>query len=168
MTDACMKWIEYCVKKYPCAGRVLETGSYNVNGSARLHFEDRQRFPEYVGIDMREGPGVDIVMNSQDLKFPDESFDVIVDTERMEHDNRFWVTVKEQFRVCRPGGHIFITTRSWGGFPPHDYPSDYWRFMDNGLRDLLEYGGFKCLATAYGEKWAAGDLAVFAAGVKLT
>lgn len=167
MTPQCQEWVAYCVQKYPVKGDVLECGSFDVNGSARIHFTDKGRFPSYLGIDMREGPGVDRVMNSQNMDFPDNSFDVIVDTERMEHDNRFWVTTKEQCRVARPGAHIIITTRSWGAFPPHDYPSDYWRFMDNGVRDVLEYGGFKCLATAYGERCAVGDRAVFALGVKL-
>jgi hypothetical protein len=166
MTPQCQEWIAFCAQKYPCKGDVLEVGSFDVNGNPRHHFQDRERFPTYIGVDMREGPCVDRVMNTQAMEFPDGSFDVIVDAERIEHDNRFWVTVKELFRVCRPGGYIIITTRSWGAFPPHDYPSDYWRFMDNGLRDLLEYAGFECLATAYGEHWEAGDRAVFAIGRK--
>lgn len=166
MTPQCQEWIAYCVKNYPCDGSVLEVGSFDVNGNPRHHFEDKSRFESYIGIDMREGPCVDKVMNTQKMDFEDDSFGVIVDAERIEHDNRFWLTIKELYRVCKPGGHIIITTRSWGGFPPHDYPSDYWRFMDNGLKDLLEYAGFTCLATAYGERWEGGDKAVFAIGRK--
>lgn len=166
MTPQCQEWIAHCVKKFPCKGAVLEVGSFDVNGNPRHHFKDESRFESYIGVDMREGPCVDKVMNTQALEFGDDTFGTIVDAERIEHDNRFWVTIKELFRVCRPGGHIIITTRSWGGFPPHDYPSDYWRFMDNGLRDLLEYAGFTCLATAYGERWQGGDRAVFAIGRK--
>lgn len=166
MTDACQEWIAHCVKKYPCKGNVLEVGSFDVNGNPRSHFADKERFPEYTGIDMREGPCVDKVMNVQQMEFSDDSFDVIVDAERLEHDNRFWVSVKELHRVCKPGGYIIVTTRSWGGMHPHAYPHDYWRFMDSGLKDLLEYGGFHVLATAYGERWAAGDKAVFAVAQK--
>src|SRR5690348_1137632 len=165
MTPQCQEWIAFCAEHYPCKGDVLEVGSFDVNGNPRHHFK-AEKFTNYTGIDMREGPCVDRVMNTQQLDFSDDSFDVIVDAERMEHDNRFWVTIKEQFRVCRPGGHIIITTRSWGSFPPHDYPNDYWRFMDSGLRDLLEYAGFECLATAYGERCQVGDRAVFAIGRK--
>lgn len=158
MTKSCQEWIAKCVKSYPCKGPVLEVGSFDVNGNPRHHFADKDRFPFYLGIDMRPGRCVDSVMNVQDLGFPDDHFGVIVDAERLEHDDRFWISVREQFRVLKPEGHIIVTTRSWNGFPPHDYPSDYWRFMDNGLRDLLEYAGFECLATAYGE----GSQAVFA------
>ncbi len=115
---------------------------------------------------MREGPAVDRVMNVQNMEFPSDHFGVIVDAERLEHDNRFWVSVKELYRVLKPGGFIIVTTRSWGGMHPHAYPHDYWRFMDSGLKDLLEYGGFEVLSTAYGERWAGGDKAVFAVGRK--
>ena len=166
MTETCLEWIEHCVKNYAVSGKVLEVGSMDVNGNPRHLFTDSSRFDDYIGIDMREGRCVDLVMNSQELGFPDESFGVVVDSERMEHDNRFWVTIKEQFRVLKSGGHLIITTRSWGGFPPHNFPSDYWRFMDSGIRDLLEYAGFTCLATAYGEKSPCGFRAVFAIGRK--
>lgn len=166
MTEQCQEWIQFCVSKYPCKGSVLEVGSFDVNGNPRHHFKDKTRFPEYVGIDMREGPCVDRVMNTQQMDFADASFDVIVDAERLEHDNRFWVTVKELYRVMKPGGYIIVTTRSWGGMHPHAYPYDYWRFMDSGLKDLLEFGGFEVLATAYGERWAGGDKAVFAVARK--
>lgn len=166
MTEQCQEWIAHCVQKYPVKGDVLEVGSFDVNGNPRHHFSDRGRFPAYLGIDMREGPCVDKVMNVQALEFPDDHFGVIVDAERLEHDNRFWVSIKELYRVLKPGGYIIVTTRSWGGMHPHAYPYDYWRFMDSGLKDLLEYAGFQCLATAYGERWAGGDKAVFAVGRK--
>src|SRR5215475_3650995 len=98
MTDAVQQWIAYCVNKYPCKGSVLEVGSFDVNGNPRHHFADKERFQSYIGIDMREGPCVDRVMNTQQMEFPDAHFDVIVDAERLEHDNRFWVTVKELYR----------------------------------------------------------------------
>jgi SAM-dependent methyltransferase len=148
------------VAGYPLRGDVLEVGSFDVNGNPRQHFADRERFPSYTGIDMRLGPSVDFVMNAQDLQFKDGVFDVIVDAERMEHDDKFWVSMGEFSRVLKSGGYIVITTRSWNGFGPHDHPSDYWRFMDHGLQVLLESNGFECLETAYGEN----SQAVFAVG----
>lgn len=162
MTGACQYWIQQAVANYPLKGKVLEVGSYNVNGSPRGHFWDRTRFPSYTGVDMRSGPDVDFVMNAQDLKFEDETFDVVVDAERMEHDDQFWISCAEEFRVLKPGGYIIITTRSWNGFGPHDYPSDYWRFMDRGIEALLKSTGLECIALAYGEN----SQAIFAVGRK--
>lgn len=169
MTPSCQNYIQSCVERFAAIrGGVLEVGSFDVCGNPRHHFADRQRFPEYVGIDMREGPCVDQVMNCHDLLFKDKTFDVVVDAERLEHDCNFTLSYQEINRVLKVGGHVIITTRSWGGFGPHDYPSDYWRFMDNGLRYLLENSGFKCLETVYGEEGAHGSAAVFACGVKTT
>jgi SAM-dependent methyltransferase len=166
MTNQCQAWIQRCVAKYPMTGNVLEVGSFDVNGNPRHHFADKNRFPHYIGIDMRQGPAVDLVMNAQNLSFNNGSYDVIVDAERLEHDDKFWVSYQEFARVLKPGGYIIITTRSWGAFPPHDYPSDYWRFMDNGLHTLLESTGFECLETKYDEDLGVGARAVFAVGRK--
>lgn len=162
MTPECQEWARRAVAVYPMRGDVLEVGSFDVNGSPRGTFADRERFPNYTGIDMRPGPAVDRVMNVQHLEFPDENFDVVIDMERLEHDDKFWLSCAECFRVLRPGGYIIVTTRSWNAFPPHDYPSDYWRFMDNGLRILLESTGFKVVDLAYAENCQA----IFAIGQK--
>lgn len=167
MTEECQEYIKSALERFrEISGFVLEVGSYDINGNPRAHFSDRRRFPIYCGIDMRDGPGVDQVMNCQSLTFGNASFDVVVDMERLEHDARFWDSYREIARVLRPGGHILITTRSWGGFGPHDFPSDYWRFMDNGVRYLLESSGIECLESVYAERRSCGDQAVFACGRK--
>lgn len=167
MTEDCQRYIASCVRRVPAIqGAVLEVGSFDVCGNPRHHFADRLRFPSYLGIDMRAGPSVDLVMDCHALQLHDESFSVIVDAERLEHDSDFFLSYREIFRVLQPGGFVIITTRSWGGFGPHDYPSDYWRFMDNGLRQLLEVSGLKCIETEYGEQGVHGPAAVFALGQK--
>ena len=39
--------------------------------------------------------------------------------------------------MLRPGGALVITVPGIE-FPRHDYPSDYWRFTDDGIRVLME------------------------------
>jgi SAM-dependent methyltransferase len=171
MNGSCQDYIGECVRRFPeIKGRVLEVGSYDVNGNPRCHFADTARFSSYFGIDMREGPQVDEVMNCHALRFDSASFEVVVDAERLEHDDDFQQSYRELSRVLVPGGHVIITTRSYGGFPPHDYPSDYWRFMDNGLRHLLESSGIECLECVYGEfnETTKGHLGVYALGRKRT
>lgn len=168
MTPSCQNYIQGCIYRYPLQGDVLEVGSLDVCGNPRHNFSVK-RFPTYTGIDMRPGNCVDKVMNCHDMSaFEGASFDVVVDAERLEHDNDFIASYREISRVLRPGGYVIITTRSWGGFAPHDYPSDYWRFLDNGLKHILETTGFKCLETEYGEyDDKKGHAAVFACGQKL-
>ena len=51
---------------------ILEIGSYKVEGQEEL-IDLRPLFPgrEYYGVDMREGPGVDMVQNVEELSLPD-------------------------------------------------------------------------------------------------
>jgi SAM-dependent methyltransferase len=122
------------VSRYPIKGRILEIGSYDVNGSVRDLFPDT----DYLGIDMREGKGVDRVMNGAKLDFDDASFDGVLYLETMEHDKTFWLTLAEISRVLKKGGRLIITARGIG-FPLHDYPGDYYRFTKQFFEDLEGY-----------------------------
>lgn len=133
MHGSVMAWVS--AQSIGLGGRTLEVGSYDVNGSVRGLFPG-----EYVGVDMRPGPGVDIVATADALPFPDASFDVVVSTEMLEHDPSPWRSLAEMGRVLRPGGHLLLTTRG-NGFGEHLEPSDYWRFMPASRPLLLALAG---------------------------
>lgn len=123
MHESVMEYVETAVIRHGLAPlRTLELGSRQVNGTVRGLFSG-----EYVGIDLADGSGVDIVMSANALTFPDASFDTVVSTSMLEHDPAFWRTLPEVGRVLRPGGIFILTTVSWGFFE-HDKP-DYWRFL---------------------------------------
>ena len=89
---------------------VLEIGSLDINGSIRDFFKNCN----YIGNDVAEGNGVDIVSQGQDLKFPDNTFDVVISCEVMEH-NPFWKeTFKNMIRMCKPDGLIVFTCATKG------------------------------------------------------
>lgn len=87
--------------------RVLECGSYDVNGSARSLFEDC----EYVGLDWRPGPGVDVVGLVHEYE-PERLYDVVVSTEMLEHDPHWKLSLARMCQVLRPGGALLLT---WAG-----------------------------------------------------
>jgi hypothetical protein len=89
---------------------------------------------------------------------------VIVSTEMLEHDNEFWVSIKEMGRVLRRGGIMIITARG-NGFMPHDFPSDYWRFLPSSFKMLLEMAG--CEVLEIRDDWQPGHPGVFGIGRKL-
>jgi len=126
---ACIWYVVGGLSKYPIEGKdILEVGAYNVNGSAS--FELKKRLPKsYVGVDISSGPCVDKICNVTNLinEFGKESFDYVITTEMMEHVEDWREAIRNLKGVCRPGGHILITTRS-KGFPLHNYPNDWWRF----------------------------------------
>ena len=134
MHQTVLDWTKKIATEYPVKGSsILEVGAFNVNGSVKPFFTEAA---SYVGVDMRPGPGVDAVMNAQNLIFPDQKFDWVISTEMLEHDAAFWKSMKEMGRVLKPKGYLLITARG-NGFPPHDFPADYWRFMPDAVPELL-------------------------------
>ncbi|MDP2878134.1 MAG: methyltransferase domain-containing protein [Sulfuricella sp.] len=96
---------EFFVRK-----KILEVGSLDIQGSIRQFFENCN----YTGIDVSPGEGVDIVCEGQSFDAPDESFDVVVSCEVMEH-NPFWrETFSNMIRLCKPGGLILMTCATKG------------------------------------------------------
>ena len=138
MHDSVLAWTAQKVAELGIAALpTLEVGSQDVNGSVRRFFSG-----PYTGVDMAEGRGVDVVASASALPFPDASFPVVVTTEMLEHDPRFWLSMKEIGRVLAPGGHLLLTTRGIG-FPYHGFPNDYWRFTDDAIRELLQIAGVR-------------------------
>jgi SAM-dependent methyltransferase len=115
---------------------ILEIGSYLVEGQKEVA-DLRPLFPnrEYVGLDNRPGPGVDVVADVTNLPYLDQSIGTVVAVSTFEHVPCFWKGFEEVARVLRPGGAFLIASPFH--FHIHEYPSDYWRFTPEALRLLL-------------------------------
>lgn len=162
MHQSVIDWVSGITRIHSFAGkRILEVGSLDVNGSVRPLFAGAST---YTGIDFRAGPGVDLLMNAHSLGFGDASFDVVVSTEMLEHDDEFWLSLVEMGRVLKRHGVLIITARG-NGFMPHDYPADFWRFMPVSFNKLLSLAGCEPLEVA--EDWHPGHPGVFGFGRKL-
>lgn len=117
--------------------RIVDIGSYDVNGSYRQMF-DKPGW-HYTGVDLEAGPGVDVVLGSPyRLPFGSASVDVIVSGQAFEHIEHFWMTWLEMQRVLKRGGWVFLIAPSRG--PEHRYPQDCWRFYPDGYRALAKVG----------------------------
>lgn len=117
--------------------KIIEVGSYDVNGSLRPLLESYE--PEkYVGVDIEKGPGVDVICNAENMidKFGKESFDVVISTELLEHVQNWKKVISNIKGVCMDGGIILITTRS-KGFPYHGYPYDFWRYEAEDMKYIF-------------------------------
>lgn len=108
--------------------RILEVGSHDLNGSSRPIIEPFAP-SEYIGVDIAHGKGVDSLCHVEDLvcHFFQDSFDIVIATELLEHVYNWKAAISNIKTVCKPGGFILLTTRS-PGFPYHAYPNDFWRF----------------------------------------
>ena len=118
--------------------RVLEVGSLDVNGSIRPGIQALGP-AEYVGVDMRQGPGVDVVCDAAEIdrRFGPDAFDVVVSTELLEHA-REWRKIVHNFKyVLRPCGLLIVTTRSYG-VDFHRQPYDFWRYEKDDFELIFD------------------------------
>ena len=136
--EACITFGAKSLTKQEVEGkRVIDVGSLDVNGSLRQTVESLGP-AEYVGVDIRQGPGVDVICRAEDIveRFGKESFDIVVSTELLEHVRDWRRVISNIKRVCKRSGVILITTRSYG-FPEHDYPFDFWRYEIEDMKDIF-------------------------------
>jgi SAM-dependent methyltransferase len=141
---------------------VLEVGSRAVQGphmSLRPIIEPLGP-SSYLGVDIKSGPGVDEICDAGRLRerFGDDSFDIVVSTEMLEHVRDWRRAISNLKHVVRPRGILLLTTRSYG-FPYHGWPNDFWRYeledMETIFSDFeirvaepdLEYPGIFLKAT---------------------
>src|SRR5262249_50239652 len=113
--------------------RVLEVGAYNVNGSVREHIETLAP-AVYLGVDIEEGPGVDMIADCEQLTgvVGSNRWAIIICTEMLEHTTDWQQCMRQIVAAMARGGDLLLTTRS-PGFPLHEFPQDCWRFTKDDM-----------------------------------
>ncbi len=127
----------------PKLGRTLIVGSHVYKSK-----EDRRtRYADAVGVDMLDGPGVDIVADLEDA-LPDGLglFDHVECLSVLEHSKRPWLLAENVERLMAPGGTIFV--RVPFVWRVHGYPNDYWRMTTEAIRSI--FTGVEWLTMRYG------------------
>ena len=90
--------------------KVLGIGTFNVCGTENCFFDNC----DYQGLDLGEGPGVDIVCPAQDYNAPDETYDVIISCECFEHNPYYKETIINTIRLLKKGGLFLFTCATTG------------------------------------------------------
>ena len=132
------------------SARVLEIGARARSGNVRREYlGDRV---DYVGVDIVDGPNVDVVADAHDLSrsFRPDSFDAVFSISTFEHLAMPWKAVLEINAILRTGGTVMVAThQSW---PLHETPWDFWRFSTYTWPVLFNAAtGFEVLESAMGE-----------------
>jgi SAM-dependent methyltransferase len=136
-TPSTLEWVEQNLTSEEVQGkRVLDIGSFDVNGSLRSVVSPLKP-GEYIGVDLRPGPGVDVVCAAEDLiaRFGVECFDLVLSSSTFEHIRYWKQALSNMKQVCKPNGLILIIVPS--KWPFHAYPNDYWRYESYDMERIF-------------------------------
>ena len=89
------------------------------------------------------------IISNQEYKYPfeNETYDIIVSGNVIEHVRKIWVWTKELNRIVKKDGFVItINPVSW---PYHEAPIDCWRIYPDGARALFEDAGFSILQSTF-------------------
>jgi len=137
MRKSIRKFVALVADSLPICEPIYEFGSLQVQGQEG--FADlRTLFPgkEYVGADMRPGPGVQKVLNLHDIDLPDDVAGTVLCVDTLEHVEHPQRAAEEVHRILKPGGIAVFSSVMF--FPIHSHPWDYWRFTPEGFRSILQ------------------------------
>lgn len=102
---------------------------------------------EYKAIDLGIGETnwnyghLDYVAPLHDMPIDTDTFDAVLCTQVLEHLEWPRESVKEMYRVLKPGGRLFVTAPMSQG--EHQIPYDFFRYTSFGLRSICEHAGFQ-------------------------
>ena len=117
---------------------ILDVGGRDINPNQDRSYREmfKNVVNEYYIADIQEGANVTHVMTGEyELPFDDDSIDLVVSGQTLEHvKNPFRLTI-EMARVLKPGGYIILIAPSAG--ERHDF-RDCWRIMDDGFQAIAE------------------------------
>ena len=156
------QFVQVAVETLRLEGPCYEFGSYQ-EGASRAESDLRPLFAgqEYVGCDLRPGPGVDRLEDLTQLRLPDQVAQTVLCLDTLEH---VWDPVRavaEMIRVLAPGGVLLLSVPM--DFPIHAFPDDYWRLTPSCLARLLRPLGASLVGSV---GWEKHPHTVLAAGWK--
>jgi SAM-dependent methyltransferase len=126
---------------------VLEVGSLNVNGNGKSFMASRGI--DYLGIDIRTGPDVDVLCDitapREEIahRLPLTSFDLVLCMNVLEHLFEPVRALDNMLEVLRPGGYLVVVTPAVWDL--HDWPHDFFRLNPDFFRHWSSRNGAKIL-----------------------
>lgn len=134
------KTLHNVYKTHPNIKRILDLGS------GKRYYEPMfaDGNAQYVALDIGVDDCPDVSAFGEALPFADQTFDLIVCIQVLEHVNDPHQVIREISRVLCPGGVVLLSTH--GTMFYHPTPNDYWRWTQTGLQKIFrDYGQFSKL-----------------------
>jgi SAM-dependent methyltransferase len=93
----------------------------------------------YVNIEKKDDP--DILADASNIPVPDDSYDIAIAGELLEHVPDPILVLKEAHRLLKPGGKLIATVPFL--YPIHADPHDFGRYTENFWENASMKTGFK-------------------------
>ena len=109
------KFVEICFKHLNNKNnfekfKVIDVGSCDINGNIKKLLPNN----DYFGVDLEEGPNVDLVLNGQELNKLNKKFEVAISCECFEHAEN-WINIfNSMYEVLNDDGVLIFTCASKG------------------------------------------------------
>lgn len=148
MHDNCLFLFQRYAAQYFTRGKlVLEIGPEKGGSSYRELIGDSTLVWDTVDI-AKDNEGLTYIATDE-YSFPiaDNSYDIVLSGNVLEHVRKIWVWIREVARVCKKGGLVVVTNPvSW---PYHEAPYDCWRVFPEGMRALYEEAGLSVILSTF-------------------
>ncbi|MDB6138320.1 MAG: SAM-dependent methyltransferase [Verrucomicrobiaceae bacterium] len=94
-------------------------------------------------LDFLPGEGVDHTADVADTKLPDQSYDVILCMQVLEHVPNPQAVCAELYRMSKPGAHVMVSAPQSAWL--HNLPYHFFHYTNIGMRQILEQAGFEVI-----------------------
>src|SRR5260370_18149003 len=134
MRNGIVKLVEIVSQTLPISEPVYEFGAWQSQpglSDMRPLFAGKK----YVGCDIREGVGVDLIVDLHETGLASESVGTVLLLETLEHVQFPMQAMQEVHRILKPDGIVVMS--SVMNYPIHD-THDYWRFTPEAFLTLLK------------------------------
>lgn len=125
--------------------KVLEIGPYGIPSLYQQLINDPSI--QWDTVDIAPCPGLTYTCQEYSFPIPDNSYDLVISGQVLEHVKKIWVWMREVSRVCKQDGHVI--TINPVSFPYHEAPVDCWRIYPEGIKALYEDAGLETVLSEW-------------------
>jgi SAM-dependent methyltransferase len=131
------------------SGKILDLGAGSLSGGSYLNFIKISKEAKVLRIDINEKikPDYKIDFEKDNLPFDEDSIDIILIFNLLEHIYNHQFLVKESFRVLKPKGLMIGCAPFLLRF--HPSPKDFFRYSEEALKKLFNEIGFQEIQIEY-------------------
>ncbi|MFH1402799.1 MAG: class I SAM-dependent methyltransferase [Candidatus Altiarchaeota archaeon] len=132
--------IEFIAGKFLSDRKDLVLADFGCGGKPYKNVFERY-VSKHIGVDIPLNDDADVFFDEKGrADLPDNSVDVVVSTQTLEHVDNPVFFLEEIRRVLKPGGLLITSTH--GCFFYHPCPGDFWRWTAEGLKKQITNSGY--------------------------